>query len=176
MIVLEREWSYLKTLYYNGKEIKGFVFYNNDGIIYETSMGWFDNELASYPKAQEKIVLTQVRNARVVKMENKDNFIIKGYVYIYCGQDSDFEYKETLHTRKEYDTYIHEYETYIFYAKNTNEDIGIQKCVKVEKNDKGKLIEEVCEMLESRNIHIGRIEVQKMLELGLLKVDLLKAQ
>ena len=31
-------------------------------------------------------------------------------------------------------------------------------------------------MLESHDIHIGRIVVQKMLELDLLKVDLLKAQ
>ena len=117
MVFLRRESTWLKTLFHEGKGIQGFVFYNEDGVVLEINRGWFDNE-NEYPKAVKEITLSQVRRARVVKMENQDNFIIKGVMYIYCGKGGDFELKEVTKRQQEFDTTIHHYNRFTFNCHN----------------------------------------------------------
>lgn len=168
MVFLRRESTWLKTLFHEGKEIQGFVFYNEDGVVLEINRGWFDNE-NEYPKAVKEITLSQVRRARVVKMENKDNFIIKGVMYIYCGKGGDFELKGVTKRQQEFDTTIHHYNRFTFNCHN-DEVITIEEVSHVETTSKGERVKEVCRKLEEMGISIPQYEVKKLIENNLLNI------
>lgn len=169
LVGLHRENSWLKTLFHEGKEIQGFVFYNDNGVVLDINRGWFDNEENSpREKSVRDIYLSGVRNARKIKFENKDNFFVKGIMYIYCGQGGDFELKEITHREKEYDTTIHHYERHTFIYNN--ELITIEKVAKISQNEKGEKINKACEKLEKLGISLSRYQVEKLIENNLLNL------
>ncbi len=76
-----------------GKEIGSIKIYNTSGVIYETIQGWF--ELKSYEDVVSIELEKDVKRAKKINFNRKDNFIIKS------ERDSYFI---------KYDLYLHESE------------------------------------------------------------------
>ena len=165
---LRRE-TCLNTLYYQGKEIDGFVFYNEDGEVLDINRGWLENALASHPnKAMDNIPLSQVRRARVSKFENKDNFFMRGIMYIYCGKGGDFELVDIHQYEQEFDTTIHIYERVTFLLDG--KEVAFDKIVTVKDTDKGKAIKEARDKIKEFGVDLSYHEVQILLENNLLNI------
>lgn len=165
---LRRE-TCLKTLYYQGKEIDGFVFYNEDGVVHDVNRGYLDNVLKMPSKqAMDDIPLTQVRRARVVKFENKDNFFMKGIMYIYCGKGGDFELIKREERQQSFDTTIHTYERLTFLLNG--EEVAFEKCIKVEDTPKGKAIKDARDKLKELGVDLSTYDIQILLENNLLNI------
>lgn len=165
---LRRETCF-NTLYYQGKEIDGFVFYNEDGVVLDINRGWLENALASHPnKAMDNIPLSQVRRARVSKFENKDNFFMKGIMCIYCGRGGDFELIKREERQQSFDTTIHTYERLTFLLNG--EEVAFEKCIKVEDTPKGKAIKDARDKLKELGVDLSTYDIQILLENNLLNI------
>lgn len=76
-----------------GKEVGSIKIYNASGVIYETIQGWF--ELKSYEDIVSIELEKEVKLAKKINFNRKDNFIIKSDCESYCIK---------------YDLYLHESE------------------------------------------------------------------
>ena len=181
--ILKRVQSWKCTLFYgniNGtkmKEIEGFAFYNEKGIIVEYSRSYLEKEIIKTSKNGktykskdiiDNIELSQLRNARVENFSKKDNFVIKGIVYLYCGENGDISFIEKFSSEKDFDTSIHEYENYKFMINNTQEVFVIEKFIKSKKTNKGEQIDNVCKVLQEKRIKVDTFVIKQLLENNLL--------
>lgn len=178
-VLLERESKYIRTLYTNGKEIEGYKFYNDNGILLEINCGWLEKEINKTTTSgkvytsiedMEIIELSQLRNARVEKFEKKDNFIIKGYVYIYCGKGGDFEFNEITNSNQVMGKdYIYYYKHY--HMAYNGEQIAFKVFDRHEKTEYGSNLDNICKALNDKGLSISRYQVEKMLEMNLLNLN-----
>ena len=180
MIEISRASTGYRPLYYGKKHLEGFVFYGDNGIIYEVNQAYIENR-KEVKSASGKILerfedvkmfeLSQLRNARKIDFSKKDNFIIKGIVYIYCSPDSDAEYLRSFKIERDDWRVVNTYEYKVFRLNDF--EITLKKLVKSTKNAKAIELERVVKAVydagfTSRDIESGVIE--RLYEKGLLKI------
>ena len=181
-VFLEREFSFSRVLCHNGKEINGFVFYNDNGVVITTHQRWLDKETMrvahngrEYRHIEDttSIELSNLRNARVEKFDKKDNFILKGVVHLYCGENSDFTYQGFETYEKDFGNTIHTNRKDTFINNLTQETIIIDKCINTRDTEKGQQIKAIQEKLKSVGViaHLTSSDIEQLLENDLLNLS-----
>lgn len=90
---ISRGSNFLRPYVAAGREIRSIKIYNESGVIYETIQGWF--EVKSYEDVVSIELENEVKRAKKINFNRKDNFIVKSESDLYIIK---------------YDLYLHESE------------------------------------------------------------------
>lgn len=171
MTVLERR-TYWNPFFCNGRQVNNIIFYNDEGIMFETHHGWFgtgDNKIDSFDLVDE----VKVRRATALnKMDKKDNFFVsvanlyskdnKYDLYLYVDGNKISLDKEEIKEEKFSDTQIRRY------AKRTltiyNKKIDLEETLKFIQTDFGNKVENIQNELKELGIKLGSFELAQLLK------------
>lgn len=171
MTVLKRK-AYWNPFFCEGREVNNIIFYNDEGIMFETHRGWFgdgNNVFDSFDLVDE----VKVRRATALnKMDKKENFLVssqeayskvKKYdLYLYVDGNKITLDKEEIKEKKFGDTEIRRYveRTLTIY----NKKIDLEETLEFIKTDFGNKVENIQNELKDLGIKLGSFELTELLK------------
>lgn len=163
---------YLNPFIMNDRQITNIIFYNDEGILFETHRGWFgygNNAFKSFDLVDE----VKVRRITALnKLDKKENFVVsssiaysndKGYdLYLYVdGKNISLdkeEFKEENFSSTQIRKYVNRCLTIY------NKKIDLEETLKFVDTDFGQEVKKTKEELSSLGIQINQYDLIKLLE------------
>ena len=152
---------------FNQLPVSKFVFYNDDGVIYTSKRGWFDDDRSDI------LDIGEIVQRRKENFTRKENFAMtttaeyfrnkKEYIiYVYVDGDNVKVTKETPYQRNMSETQIWtEQKIVIEMGGKTFTEIHV---LKTEDSDFGKQVNQMMKELESENIKIDSYTLTKIMK------------
>ena len=155
----------------NGRQVTNIIFYNDEGIMFETHRGWFGNGNNVFRTLNVGDVKTR-RVTALNKLDKKENFVVsssiaysndKGYdLYLYIdGKNISLdkeEFKEENFSSTQIRKYVNRCLTIY------NKKIDLEETLKFVDTDFGQEVKKIEEELSSLGIKINQYDLTKLLK------------
>lgn len=146
LTVLAQKETWYLPLFVNDVELENILFYNSiDGIIFQTTKGWFDGENNGIGNIT---LCGECHNRRKVNLSKNEIFLCKKELYIPMEYIKDFKSKEMT---EEFSTKIYTFDKVSFVIDNKK--IVVKTNYKFKSNRKGELYKKLNDFLKKENFH-----------------------